>query len=213
MSAPDGIEIGDLQRRLESAFADERDAKDVNDYRVATRRWKKLKEEVCPVSAFLSFIGAGGSARFPLDSLVPDAWYTPVGEEPVGIEVTLALGRTSYELGREMVRDGVGRGFLGLQDNASKDDFDRALQRPRVMYNTRQALDTVGTGIRRCLEAKNDCKYQGMWLLVLAPLGILPRERWEAIESDLRQYAAPMPFDQIHVFDGRGQSARGFQIK
>lgn len=214
LSAPEGIAIGDLRRLLESVFEDERSAKDVDDYRVGTRPWKKkLKDEVSPISAFLDFIGTGGCVHFPLDSLVPDAWFTPVGGETVGVEVTRALGRTDYELNKEMVRDGIGRGFLGLQDNAFKADFDHALQRPRAMYTTRQALDTVGTGIQRCLEAKNDTKYVGMWLLVLAPLSNLPRERWEAIEPALRLQAASMPFDQVHVFDGRGQRAWGFQIK
>ena len=81
------------------------------------------------------------------------------------------------------------------------------------MYTNRQALDTVSMGIQRCLEAKDDTKYARMWLLVLAPLSNLPRERWEAILTNLQQQAIPLPFDQIHVVDGRGQRAWGFQIK
>ncbi len=154
-----------------------------------------------------------GVARFPLDNKVPDAWFTPAGGASIGIEVTRALGRTDYELSKELVRDGIGRGFLGLQDNAPKADFDHALQRSRAMYTTAQALDTVDAGIQRCLRAKDNAKYAGMWLLVLAPLSNLPRERWEAIVPALRQQAAPMPFDQVHVFEGRGQRAWGFQIK
>lgn len=213
LSALDGVTTSELSELLAEAFEGERSAKDVDDYRLGTRPWKKLRDEVSPVSAFLNYRTLEGVARFPLDNKVPDAWFTPEGGAPVGIEVTRALGRTDYELAKELVRNGVGRGFIGLQDNAPKADFDHALQRPRAMYTTPQALDTVSTGIQRCLEAKNNSKYAGMWLLVLAPLSNLPRERWEVIVPALRQQAVPMPFDQVHVFDARGQLPCGFQIK
>ena len=210
LSSPKGVTTSELTELLSTVFADERSTKDVDDYRLGKRPWKKLRDEVSPVSAFLSFKDLEGNARFPLDNKVPDAWFTSNGDVTVGIEVTRALGRTDYELAKEMVHEGVGRGFLGLQDNALKADFNHPLQRPRTMYSTRQALVTVSEGIQRCLEAKDKIKYAGMWLLVLAPLSNLTRERWEAIVPALKQKAAPVSFDQVHVFDGRSW---GFQIK
>ena len=115
LSAPEGVPTSGLTELLSAAFKGERGAKDVDDYRLGTRPWKKLRDEVSPVSAYLNFKGLEGNVRFPLDNKVPDAWFTPDGGAPVGIEVTRALGRTDYELAREMVRDGIGRGFLGLQ--------------------------------------------------------------------------------------------------
>lgn len=213
LSAPIGVPASELTELLRAAFEGERSAEDVDDYRLGKRPWKKLRDEVSPISAFLNFNSMQGNVRFPLDNNVPDAWFTPADEAPIGIEVTRALGRTDYELSKELVREGVGPGFLGLQDDAPQADFDHQLQCPRAMHSTPQALDTVSTGILRCLGAKNDAKYAGMWLLVLAPLSILPHERWTAIVSALRKKAASMPFDQVHVFDRRGQQAWGFQIK
>lgn len=212
-SATEGVGTSELSAQLSNLFHGERNPKDSDDFRQGTRPWKKLRDEVSPVSRFLSVNNLEGNVHFPLNNDPPDAWFMPKREARIGIEVTRSLGRTDYVLAKEMVSKGEGRGFLGLQDGAPRADFDKAMHSPRIRYKTSQALISVSKGVTQCLKAKNKIKYEGMWLLILASLNILPRERWEPIIPDLRQKAAPMPFSQVHVFDSIGEDSWGFQIK
>lgn len=213
ISAQEGINTDELAQLLSNAFSAERSSKDIDDYRLRTRPWKKLREEVSPVSAFLSFSDLVGNVRFPLDSKFPDAWFWREEGPSMGIEVTQALGRTDYELSKELVRNGYSHGFLGLQDNATKAEFSYALQRGDKMYSSKQALTTVTEGIKRCLINKKSPKYNGMWLLVLAPLNNLPRDQWKLVVPTLADAAVATSFDQIYVFCREGQQPWGFQIK
>lgn len=213
VSADNGVPISELRTLLSAHFEDDRSDRDIDDYRLGRRYWKKLRDEIVPISDFLTLTGVEGRVCFPLDSHVPDAWFMPEDQEYIGLEVTRALGRTDYRLAEEMVRDGSVRGFLGLQDDASQADFNKALSRSRTMYNTQQALNTVRDGIAYCLANKNHAKYLGMWLLIVAPLRLLRRERWDAIAPSLRVLACPMPFGQVHVIGENGQNTITFRIK
>ena len=46
----EGVTVLRLGTWLEAFFQGERTAQDLNDYRLGTRPWKKLKEEISPVS-------------------------------------------------------------------------------------------------------------------------------------------------------------------
>ncbi len=215
ISAENGMSVADFQVELRGLFERPRSADDLSDYRLSRSPWKKLADEVTPVSRFLRFYGVeSGQIRFPLDSHPPDCWlWKDGGNDPVGIEVTIAQATERYHLAKELVDTGQGRGFIGVSDDAPRVDFDRAMSRQRVMYPTGQALSAIRGGILRCLSRKDKPKFAGFDLLIQAPLRSLPRERWEAIKGDLCAAAAMLPFREVYVIGNADERPWGFQIK
>jgi hypothetical protein len=107
----------------------------------------------------------------------------------------------------------LGRGFLGLSDDAPSKDFSERLAEPRIMYSTESALRIIGNGIKACLLKKLKPKYDGFDLLIEAPLRSVPNERWSQIVEELRAAASEMPFRQIHVIGNQDSEPFGFRIK
>lgn len=215
ISSENGISVADFRVKLGGLFKRPRSADDLSDYRLSRSPWKKLADEVTPVSRFLRFYNIeSGQIRFPLDNHPPDCWlWKDGGKNPVGIEVTIAQATERYHLAKELVDTGRGRGFIGVLDDAPRVDFDRAMSRQRVMYSTDQALSAIRGGILRCLSRKDKPKFAGFYLLIQAPLRSLPRERWEAIKGDLCEAAAKLPFRDVYVIGNVNESPWGFQIK
>ena len=113
-----------------------------------------------------------------------------------------------------MIDTGLGRGFIGVQDNASKADFDRKMSGSRVMYSPEHALEATKNGILSCLKKKNKSKYENVhFLLIKADLSTLPKERWSAIRDELVSDAAELPFKEVHVIGNTDEEPWGFQIK
>ena len=132
---------------LAKYFSGGREECEKHAYRLGTRRYKKVRDEVAPVVGLFHELGLPGTLHFPLDSHVPDAWYSPVSSQEIGIEVTRALGRSDYETAKELNETGLGRGFVGLQDNAPAEDFASVMEKPRVAYSTTEAVSTMQEGI------------------------------------------------------------------
>ncbi|MGX1198496.1 hypothetical protein [Parvibaculum sp. MBR-TMA-1.3b-4.2] len=210
-----GVDIEFLQERLGALFALDRTDADLTSYRLSNKPWKKLSDEVMPVSRFLRWREIKkGTIRFPLDNDPPDCWMWPAnGAEAVGIEVTIAQGRERYHLAEELVERSIGRGFLGLNDDHPEDAFREARSRSRTMYSTEQALQVIRRSIEICLKKKNKPKFQGFDLLVEAPLNSLPRKRWSSVEPLLRSQAKNLPFERVFVVSGPGERPWGMQIK
>ena len=212
---PDGMEIDAFQQKLTSHFSDTRSETDIEDYRVGKFPWKKLRDEVGPVADFLEWRKIGqGRVRFPLDNDPPDCWLTLDDGSLVGIEVTLERGRERYLLAKELNDKKFGRGFIGVQDDASTEEFDNRLSKPRVMFSPGQALTATEKGILRCISRKNDMKYDKTFYLVIqANLISLPRERWDFIKPALVEAAKGVPFQEVHVIGDSHEKPWGFQIK
>jgi hypothetical protein len=104
-------------------------------------------------------------------------------------------------------------GFLGLPDDAPSHVFRASLARSRIMHSTEGVLKAVSAGIQKCLKRKDNPKYEGLNLLIQAPLHCLPKARWVSIEGDLRLAASKLPFNKIHVIGDQSTEAFGFQIK
>jgi hypothetical protein len=215
LSAPDGMSVTDFQRRQATLFAEGRSSFDTNDYRLGKVPWKKLRDEITPVSRFLkhSHINAD-RVFFPLNNKSPDCWLLNVNGEDRGVEVTIERGREQYRLAKEINERGVGRGFIGLQDDASKADFDSRMSNLRTMYSSGQALDATKAGILHCLRKKNDLKYSKVfYLLIQAHLSVLPKQRWDAIKEELSRAAESLPFEEVHVIGNGDSDPWGFRIK
>ncbi|MFL4987194.1 MAG: hypothetical protein ACJ8DU_19480 [Microvirga sp.] len=206
------IEILDLRSALEKLL-ESRNSKEVEDYRVGKGAWKKVRDEVVPVSDHLEFWSrTEGQVRFAMNDEFPDCTVRLNGSAPIGLEVTIAQGKEDFFLAKELNKGKITPGFLGLQDTASKKKFHNAIARGRVMYSSPQALIAVRQSIALCLERKNNSKYEGHDLLIKAPLPALPRERWAEIQPDLMQLANHLPFRQVYVIGDR-RKPYGFRLK
>jgi hypothetical protein len=206
--------IPDFESAMNAYFKGARSAAEVADFRAKRGTQKKLRDEVAPVLRHIKFIGAKGGIRFELNSGAPDCWLRDnPSAKPQGLEVTVAQSREQHHLGVELNEKGIGRGFLGLPDNAPAKAFAERLARPRSMYATDSALQVIGNGIKYCLQKKSNPKYAGFDLLIEAPLRSLPRERWSRIDDTLRAAASKMPFRQIHVIGNQDTEPFGFRIK
>lgn len=131
----------------------------------------------------------------------------------MGIEVTIAQARERLHLMQELVENGVGRGFIGLPDNAAQAEYDRAIARPRTMYSSDQAINATKAGVLSCLQKKNKPKYEGMVLLVQAPLGSISEERWFPMIEELKEVAAQLPFAEVHLVGGRDMGPQSMRLK
>ncbi|RZV51654.1 MAG: hypothetical protein EX270_10205 [Pseudomonadales bacterium] len=215
ISVPGGIEIDTFQSRLSLVFADKRSESDIEYYRLGKKPWKKLRDEVVPVSRFLKLNEIlEGRIQFPLDNKIPDCWFKKINEIELGIEVTIERGREKFHLATELNETGSGRGFIGIQDDASQNAFNERLSSPRTAFSTDQALEATKNGILRCLSRKNDEKYRGVFcLLIEAHLNTLSSERWGRIRPDLRNAAKYLPFEEVHIIGDVDDRLFGFQIK
>ena len=215
LSAENGMSVAGFQSSLRTLFSMERSATDIDDYRLGKKPWKKLRDEITPVSRFIVFNDfCVDHLRFPLDDSTPDCWLIFENGDTRGIEVTIERGREQYHLTKEMNECGVGRGFIGMQDDAPQADFNRRMSKPRSMYSSEQALAVTKAGINRCLTRKNNDKYNGIYYLVIqAHLTTLPKERWTAITEELSHRAARLPFQEVHVIGNADEAPWGFQLK
>jgi hypothetical protein len=207
--------VAHFQAELTRLFNRARSTGDLNDYRLSRGRWKKLADEILPISRFLRFRGMMvGRIRFPLNNNPPDCWLWPDdGSDRIGIEVTIAQGTERFHLATELVEKGQGRGFIGLPDDAPRIAFERAMSTDRVMYTPDQALSAVRRGILRCLTRKNKVRFANFVLVIQAHLLSLPGDRWEAIRGHLSAAAAVLPFSKIYVIGDANERPSGFQIK
>jgi hypothetical protein len=215
VSAPEGIRVTDFQNRLSLLFADQRTTIDIDDYRLGKKPWKKLRDEITPVARFLEFGNIEvDRVRFPLDNKTPDCWLIIDNGEYIGIEVTIERGREQFHLATELNKNGMGRGFIGIQDDASQTDFDRRMSNPHTMFTSDHALESTKEGILRCLSKKNAHRYENIYfLLIQAHLLVLPKERWSIIAGELSQVAKDLPFQEVHIIGDIDEEPWGFQIK
>ncbi|MEW8333753.1 MAG: hypothetical protein AB2692_22675, partial [Candidatus Thiodiazotropha sp.] len=143
-----------------------------------------------------------------------DCWLLTDSDDEIGVEVTIERGREQYHLAKELNESGMGRGFIGIQDDAPKTDFDNRMSNPRAMFTSEQALEATKAGILRCLSRKDDQKYENVfYLLIQAHLTNLPKERWSAITEELSLVAQNLPFQEVHIIGNADENPWGFQIK
>lgn len=215
ISSEHGMSVAQLQTELMSLFERPRPKSDLRDYRLSRNSWKNLADEVVPISKWLHFMEiSSGRIRFPLNDSPPDAWLWHEGaKEPIGIEVTIAQARERFHLARELTSKKLGRGFIGVNDDAPQSAFDEKMAKPRSAYASTEVLSKIGAGIKRCLANKNKPKYAGFTLLIEAPLLTLPRDRWGMIKGELLVEAAASPFEEIFVVSNASDKPWAFQIK
>jgi hypothetical protein len=207
------LPLSEFEAAMQQYFST-RSATEVANYRAKSGNQKKLRDEVAPVLQHVRFTNAKGEIRFQLSDGVPDCWLRDgASAAPQGIEVTVALAREQQALGKELNDKGIGRGFLGLPDNAAAETFARKLASPRIAYSSDDVLRVVTDAVTACLVKKSKPKYTGHDLLIEAPLHLIPRQRWSTIQPDLHIATKEMPFRQVHVVGDQFSKPFGFRIK
>lgn len=212
LSSEDGVSTDRLHAMLNEAFDMERSIEDIEAYNVGKRDWQKLRDEISPISTFLQREDFSGGIRFPDDD-PPDAWFTPRGEAVIGIEVTRALGRGDAELSKKLVREGSSPGFVELPDTAPKADFEKALTRGRVVHNPRAIVNALSEGISIALSKKDKPIYEGMWLLIIAPMNMVDPARADMLAETLIAQAESAPFSRVYVTNDGVLGTSGFRLK
>ncbi len=175
------------------------------DYRLARRRVKKLRDEVSPVARFVRGHAAlEDRIWFVLDDTAPDCCVKHGGDRLREIEVTVGQARERFNVMTELNQTGTGRGFLGLSDDAPKEDFVRKMDQPRVAYSTEEIGRSIICAVAVCARKKS--KFQGDTLLIEAPLETLPADRWDNFQAPLAEKVKELAFAEVYVTgrsDGR----------
>lgn len=215
LSSEGGIGVVELQAELRRLFGLPRSNEDLQSYRLSRAPWKKLADEIPPVSRFLLWKNyTAGRVRFPLNNEPPDCWLFPDdGSDPEGIEVTIAQARERFHLAKELISKLWGRGFIGVSDDAPQGDFDLAMSRPRTMYSTDHVVSAVSDGILRCISRKNRPAFAGLTILVQAPLSSLPTNRREMVRDRVIAALGDVSFGELFVIGNADEPPYGFQIK
>jgi hypothetical protein len=168
-----------------------------------------------PVSDFLKFkIIETGKIHFPLDNNTPDCWLLNDNGTRQGIEVTIERGKEKYHLATELNEVGVGRGFIGIQDDASWEKFGKRMSSPRLMFSPEQALEATKDGILSCFSKKDNPRYEDVFfLLIQARLHTLPKKYWGSIIEELSLNATNLPFQEVYIIGEVDSEPRGFRVK
>lgn len=215
LSSDGGMGVVELQAELRRLFGLPRSNEDLQSYRLSRAPWKKLADEISPVSRFLLWKGyTAGRVSFPLNNEPPDCWLFPVdGSEPEGIEVTIAQARERFHLAKELISKLWGRGFIGVSDDAPQEKFDLAMSRQRTMHSTDHVVSSVSDGILRCISRKNRPAYAGLTVLIQAPLSSLPTDRREMVRDRVIAALEDVPFGKLFVIGNADEPPYGFQLK
>jgi hypothetical protein len=143
VSTTGGLQVADFQNKLESLFEMCRSNEDLMSYRLGRAPWKKLSNEIVPVSEFLKLKSIKScKIHFPLKNNIPDCWLQYSDGTRQGIGVTIERGKERFLLAKELNNDGVGRGHFEMQDDASswKENVENASS-TRTLITSDQALE------------------------------------------------------------------------
>jgi len=216
ISSQNGVGIPAFQEEFDQLFKKHRSQRDLDNYRLSRGIWKKLADEVSPMSRYFRYRNIlSGSIRFPLNDAPPDCFYTNTDNTEIGIEVTITNGKARYHAKQELVDKGTARGFIDLPNDAPQQDFKHRMLKPRTMYPTDSALNTIKNDILLSMRKKNRQVFKDMILVMEASLNSLPRQRWRVMETDteLQNTAMSLPFAEVHVIGNAEITAMGFRLK
>ncbi|GLR59290.1 hypothetical protein [Rhizobium indigoferae] len=213
VSHPDGISPQRLREITAPLVERTISGDNLDGFRRGARPWKRLKEEILPVRDLISAQYSDAvSVRFPLDSSFPDAWLRFENGRQLGVEVTGALVRSDVEVGKELMSGVPVAALIGLPDEAPQRDFTMARQKGRMWHSAIHVDSVLINGVKKALADKDDEKYAGFALLVVAPLRRRPRRSDVEWREILLQSAEMLPFAEIYLMERSG-APRTIRVK
>lgn len=174
------------------------------DYRAGRNRVKKLLDEVTPVACFVKTCAAPEDRiQLNLNNKFPDCILFQKEGPKREIEVTRAQAREGYHLATELNETGAGRGFIGVPDDASDQEFEDAMARERRAYSTEEVVTCIERAIE--LRAQKKRLHRGDILLIDAPLYVIPSSRWNEYSARFAKKVKALRFDEVYL-TGRGDN-------
>lgn len=168
------------------------------NYRRGNGRVKKLRDEISSVARFVrTYAESEDQILFALGDTYPDCVVCRRDGSKRQIEVTVAQALERLYVMKELNEKGTGRGFLGLSDDAPHQEFRDQMGHERRMYSTDEAVQGIINAIKICAENKRH--YQGDVLLIEAPLGTLPMDRWVQSKQLFSEKAKALQFCEVYV--------------
>jgi len=170
-----------------------------NDYRLAKGRLKKLRDEIAPMTRFVSVHAeTEDRIQFPFDNGPIDCnlWHGKNRHRKIQITGAQRLERLNL-MGR-LNKTGKSGGYLGLIDNEPKEEFLKKMNEDLHVYSIKNARETVIKAVRRCIVRKADSR-EADTLIIDVPLHYLPSEKWRGIEREFSRETAKSPFSEIFL--------------
>ena len=195
-----GTCVGELLRQYTALFPFIHSMGLTPDYRLGKGRLKRLFDEVTPVTRVVRrCAGLDDRIQFPLNSSVPDCnlWHRSGRHQT--IEVTTVHRRAHFFLMKELNATGQGRGYLGLDDSSSNEDFRSAMNREREMHSTPEAQASKARAIASCARKKSNNQSAETLIIEDLMLNCLPTNRCLEMQYRLSELVQPLLFSEIYL--------------
>ncbi|HEX9702907.1 MAG TPA: hypothetical protein VGA19_08640 [Rhodospirillales bacterium] len=163
---------------------------------------KKLRDEVSPVARFVrKYARPDDVISFRLDDWFPDCTLRHHDGLKRDIEVTLARGKARFHEMTELNERGETRGFLDLQDDASKADVAAAKGQEPKMYSTDEAITNIVRAVEISAEGKRRHKGHTLLIEVVPDMYWLPNDRWLCLPGRFADNPAirALCFSEVYV--------------
>lgn len=206
-----GTNVGDFLQRRAIVFQFLRSNSLMRDYHLAKGRLKRFRDEVTPIAVFVRrHAGRTERIQFPLDSGAYDCHWRRAPAVHWTIQVTIAHARARMNVMTELYSKGVGRGFLGLNDDRPTAEFHDAMSNEREMYSTEAAYAAMIRAVE--LSVNNKTYSQADVLLIDAPLDTLGNRSME-IRPVLARLTERLAFSKVYVVDEGCDAERCIRLK
>lgn len=208
-----GMTVGDFRSQRVQLTPFIQSAGLMPDYRLGRGRLKRLRDEIAPMVRFVAaHAKADDIIQFPLDdgSVDCNLWHS--NDRHRKIQITVAQGYERFNCIDELHKTESGRGFLGLTDDMSKEEFKVAMSHERDMYSHQEAQQTIVKAVRLCIGKKAN-KYGADTLLIEAPLNYLPMDRWNDLACNFLGEIKSVPFSEIFLVQVNDGGNSCLQIK
>ena len=206
--------VGDFMNRRAQLTPFINSAEHIHNYRLARGRLKKLRDEIAPMTRFVSIHAkAEDRIQFPLVNDGPvdcNIWHDRNRHRK--IQITGAQRRERLNLMERLNKAGKSSGFLGLTENEPTGEFLKRMNDEPCMYSTQKAWETTVRAVRLCIANKIDNRGADT-LIIDAPLNYLPPEKWRGIEHDFSRDVIKSPFSEIFLVNVDDNGDQCIRIK
>lgn len=170
-------------------------------YRLAAGKTKKFHDEIMPMVDFLRKDRTNYKyVSMSLSDDFPDAKLTDNDGHDKSVEITATNAKERRHLANELNNNGIGRGFIGIDDDSTEGEFKKAISKERAMFSPKMVEKILQASIAISLRKKS--KYKADILLISYHRfseGTLPSDSWKEVLSQLKSYADQSNYGEIFL--------------